>query len=217
MAAEKAPAPPDSLRVAFEGTCGATTWAVVHWFMCSSSGTPTAAELTALIEDIRDAFGEQLVHDTTFSDQLHLTRVRSSYTTQDGTLIKRTVVVADVTGQTSATPEPGQVACLINWATGDPRQGGKARSYLTGLYDGSVDDSAHLDTARVTAMTTAANAYIAAVNALSSGPIDNITFVEMSFRSGNTWRDTPAFYEIDSGFCSNVVATQRRRVDRLRT
>lgn len=50
----------------------------------------------------------------------------------------------------------------------------------------------------------------------SSGDQTGVELVDMSFRNGNAWRDDALTLPIFSGFVSNVVATQRRRVDRLR-
>jgi len=38
----------------------------------------------------------------------------------------------------------------------------------------------------------------------------------MSFRNGKTWRDTAASWPIYAGVANTVIATQRRRVNRLR-
>lgn len=217
VADHRAPQPADSLRVAFEGTNGPSTWAVIHWFQLASTGDATAAQLATLVGAIRDAFGTAFIHVGAISSTTHLTRVKAAYRTQDGTLLRRSELVADVVGTGSSDSEAAQVAMLINWATGDPRRGGKPRSYIPGVVDEVMLDSARLLSANVVTATNQAIAYIAAVNALTSGPLTGVKFVEMSFRDLKTYRAAAVSYDIDSGSCSTEVATQRRRVDRLRT
>lgn len=208
---------PDSLRCAFEGTLGPADWAVVHWFQLASTGIGTIADLNNLVDQIGDAYAAAFVTVGGVSTNLHFTRVRASYRTQDGAGRLRTVTIADETGTGSGTDAPAQCAYLIDWQSIDDRRGGKPRSYIPGVVLGSMADEARIDAATVASLSAGAVAYIAATFALSHGPLVAPKLVEMSFRTGNADRVAAVTFDILSGVCSGVVATQRRRVDRLRT
>ena len=212
----KPPPPNDSLRVAFEGQYGETTWAVVHWFQLSSIGAATQAQLDTLVDSIGAAFGSNILNEPWFSPRLVLTRLVARYRLQSGAGSMRSIRVADVVGTSTAIDAPAQVAYLLNWNTIDDRRGGKPRSYIPGVPADRYMNDASINPTTVTALTSGANAYIAAVLALTSGPLHAPQMVEMSFVSGKAYRAAAVTFDIQSGSCNAFVATQRRRVDRLR-
>jgi hypothetical protein len=216
MADHKPPQPVSSLRVAYEGTLGPATWAVVHWFLVTQSGALVLANLNELVDDLGEIFAQRFINVGYVSSSCHFTRIKATLRDADGTSMYRTSRVADVAGTGSGDSEAAQVCVLIDWATGDPRRGGKPRSYLPGVTDESLSDSARLTPAAVVAFSSSAAVYITDCLALTEGTISNPEMVEMSFRNLNTWRAAAVAYPILGGAASDVVATQRRRVDRLR-
>ena len=211
----KAEQPAGSLRIAYEGTYGATTWAVVQWMMFAGSGDPSIADVNTLTQDLHTAFGD-LVHHTIFADQLHLTHTKVRYRPIGGTGAYRSTYVADVAGQGNNPYESGQVCFLINWNTTDPRRGGKARSYIPGVQTTDVEQEGYVKGSAVTTLNGYIATYLAALQAISVGIFTAGELVEMSFVNGNAYRATPESYVIQSGFVNPVVGSQRRRVDRLR-
>lgn len=204
------------LRVAFEGTNLGTDWAVVHWFATHYGTEPTVAQLNTLVDDIAAAYGTNFVNQGHISSDVVLTTVKASLAIADMPGKLRTVRVADVVGTGAGPAEAGQVCYLINWQTTDGRRGGKARSYIPGPRVADLSDQGHLIVGVANALTDFANAYHNAVNALAPAPFDSVHFIDASFVDGKAYRTIPVGYEIFAGVCSPVVATQRRRVDRLR-
>lgn len=127
------------------------------------------------------------------------------------------VRVADaVAGDDEGTDQDAQVAYLINWATSDPRRGGKPRQYVCGVIDEVMADSAFISTAVQTSMSSDINTWLESALA-GFGPNDTpMQLVEMSFTNGKAFRDAAVTFPIIGGTLNPVVATQRRRVDRRR-
>lgn len=213
----RAAAPPNSVRVAYEGTYGPASWAVVHWFMAEPNDTATQAQFNDLVDALGGFFKTRFVARADISNHVQFNKIRASWTDMSGALIRRTLRPADGTGTNSGHDAPAQVCYLIDWQAGDPRRGGKPRSYLCGVTTDSLEDEVRLNPAGASSLSDAAQGYIDDVAGLSSAPFTPISFVEMSFRAGNAYRVDPVQYTIDGGICSAEVATQRRRVDRLRT
>lgn len=208
--------PPGWLRVAFEGTNQGTSWAVINWFVTTPTTDPTQAELDTLIDLIAEAFGDNLIVNGNVSTDVQLTTIRGVYATASPPDKMRSVRVADEVGGSGGAAEAGQVCYLIDWNSADGRRGGKPRSYIPGVTNASMADQAVLNASDQANMTTHANAYHNAVNAITSSPWSTIHLVDASFVNGGAYRLTPHAYEIFGGFCSNAVGTQRRRVNRRR-
>lgn len=137
------------------------------------------------------------------------------YRDADDSLVRYTVADA-IEGGYSGASEAAQVAYLLNWQTGDPRKGGKPRTYVSGVPTGVMLDSARIGGDTLSALNTAVSEWLESNLSVTSGDQTGVELVDMSFRDGGTWRDAATDYAIFSGFVSPVVATQRRRVDRLR-
>jgi hypothetical protein len=206
----KPPIPVGYAKVEVTGTFGPATWANVMYVLIGE----TARTPGQVIGDIVTWFNN--LYDTAFNLARLSPRWQHQYTTvtyrdaEDSTVRLR---VADAqAGTASGGDQDAQVAYLVNWATGDPRKGGKPRQYVPGVPDSAMLDSARLD-----------SSLIAIVNAglvswLSSGPTQPtpMQLVELSFRNGNADRAEAISFPIIGGTLNPVVATQRRRVNRLR-
>lgn len=213
----KPPLPADTMRVAFEGTFGPATWAVVQYFALASTGDPTLAQLNTLVDAVGAAFGTNLIHLTGVSNQVHFTTIKATYRLQSGTGSYKTRRVADVTGNGSGDYDPAQVSFLYNWITIDDRRGGKCRSYIPGVVDGARADEVFLSGGTVTSLAGHAADYLTAIAAITSGPLTGLQMVEMSFVDGGAYRGAAVFFPVVAAAPSPAVATQRRRVDRLRS
>jgi len=82
--------------------------------------------------------------------------------------------------------------------------------------DENLTDAVHPSSAILTAFNSGIATWIAAGPTASSGTCTGLQLLEMSFRNGKTWRDTAASWPIYAGVANTVIATQRRRVNRLR-
>jgi hypothetical protein len=105
---------------------------------------------------------------------------------------------------------------LINWSVGDPRRGGKPRSYLPGVPVTSDADSANIVAGRVTTISAAAVTFVAACVGITHGALTTVGLVDYSKVNGKAYRLAGVTYPIVTGNCNGVVGTQRRRVDRVR-
>lgn len=213
MLVPKAPIPVGYAKVEALGTFGPATWANVFYVDMTPSDPGEAFVAMDLakgaIKNLMTAFLDSL------STNWQVTRYRVTYrgTSSD----TYTTTIADAaTGTAGAGYQDAQVAYLINWASGDPRKGGKPRQYIVGVPDSAVADSARIDPTQVTEISADINEWLATFP-LTSGSAHCVGLVEMSFRNGNAWRTDAAPRPIVAGSLNPVVATQRRRVDRLRS
>lgn len=197
-------------KVECTGTYGPTTWANV-FYVVVSAGTHTPGEvIAAVVEWFQDFYADGFGLDELSVNWAHsFTTV--TYRDAADSIVRLKVADAQA-GTNSSGDQDAQVAYLINWATGDPRRGGKPRTYVTG-----VPDNRLLDSARVgSGVLTAINARLVTWLASELAATIPMQLVEMSFRNGNADRAEAATYPIIGGTVNNVVATQRRRVNRLR-
>lgn len=210
----KPPPDTDCVRIAHSGTLGPATWTVVHWAKMLVGGPVTAGDLDLLVDDIENAFSVNFLPE--LSSDLHFTETAIHLYLSAGGIYRR-VTIVDVIGGIAQESEPAQVCFLIDWDTADARRGGKPRSYIPGVPELSMADSANVTAAKRVALTNAANGYRNALNVIVAGALSVVEFVDMSFVNAKAWRSPKALgIPIFAGHCSNVVGTQRRRIDRLR-
>lgn len=206
--------PVGGIRAVANGQYGPATWANVYHFMVT--GTPPAEDLVAA--DV-ETWIERLYESVITEANLH-TSWSFDYTTivyrVDTSSLYRTRKVVDAVGTASGGGQDAQVAYLINWFTEDPRRGGKARQYIPGVPDSVVADSARLDTGILATMQTAMDTWIAEGPAGTLPHGTHLELVEMSFVADKSDRAEGFPYVIFGGAVNPVVATQRRRVDRVR-
>jgi hypothetical protein len=205
----------NTVRFAEEGVCMGTTWANIFYFTVPGgiSGV-TFADVVTLGGQLSSAYYTNLLHTSMHSTDTQLRRWKIKLI--DGTSTEYRASGADNgAGTSSGALEAAQVCYLIDWVTTDPRRGGKARTYLPGVLTSALADNANLSSAALAAINTEANNFHNAVNALTiTGQL--LHMVEMSFINNKAPRAHGVGYEILAGVASNVVGTQRRRVDRLR-
>jgi len=205
--------PAGYMRVAHEGYQGPSNWAVIHWFLISPATLPTNADMDGLLEGLQDLFQDELIHQMCVAS-CHYTTTRSTLYLPASQKLRR-VYVEDAVGGLSGDIQAAQVSTLIDWDSLDGRRGGKPRSYIPGVPSSALADDAHLDSGTLSSWNTHVGNYLTGVNALSSGAITSCKFVVMSFVVAGAYRATPISYDISGGHVRPVLATQRRRVDRV--
>jgi hypothetical protein len=214
LATTKPEIPVHFAKVEAVGTDGPANWANVFYF--GMLGTPSTAPVDCA-NAAAIAVGN--FYDSVFADQCYagwrVTTTKVTYRDADDSLVRFTVADA-IVGGFGGNGEAAQVCYLVNWQTGDPRKGGKPRTYVAGVPEGAMLDSANLGSDTLTAINTGLSEWLTSNLSVTSGDQTGVELVDMSFRDGNAWRDAATWYPIFSGFCSPVVATQRRRIDRLR-
>jgi hypothetical protein len=202
--------PVGTAKVEVTGTYGPTTWANVFYVLIDAGSSTPGDVIAAVVEWFQDLYDDGFGLDELSTAWAHsFTTV--TYRDAEDSIVRLKVADAQA-GTNSSGDQDAQVAYLVNWATGDPRRGGKPRTYITG-----VPDNRLLDQARVApGVRTTINGRLATwLTSELAAPIP-MQLVEMSFRNGNADRAEAVTFPIIGGTLSDVVATQRRRIDRLR-
>lgn len=189
---------------------GPTTWANVFYFAITAVDPPEDTVYNDLLTVVHD-FYDVVIGMPNLVNEWHVFETRILIAHEDGSVSRKTVADAQ-SGTGGGIAEGAQMAYLVNFDTGDPRRGGKPRKYVSGVTDTNMLDSARLEPSFVTAASSNVGTWIEEVQATDTG----LQLADISFRDSNAWRDTPLTYLISSGSMNSVVATQRRRVDRLR-
>jgi hypothetical protein len=198
-----------------EGVFGPVQWANVFWVTFPEGlSTLTLSALNTWIDAFSAAFDTNLLNTGLFNNQTQHVRTRCKLI-DGGSVTWRQVRPATGQGTDNTPCEAGNVCYLIDWNTDDPRRGGKARTYIPGVVTNKLADTAQLLSAVQSTLTTDANAFFNAVNALTLDG-SSTHLVEMSLFDHGVPRLIGHGYSIRGGNASNAVATQRRRVDRLR-
>jgi hypothetical protein len=210
VADEKPQIPVGSAKAATHGTYGPATWVNVMYYDIDA-GSSTPGEVIAAVAEAQHDFYHDAIGLGYFPTTWHTTWTTVSYRDASDSLVRLRVADAQA-GSEAGVFQDAQVAYLVNWGTGDPRRGGKPRQYLTGVWDGALADSAFLTSGAMAAVNAS---IITWLEDLPTRAIP-LQLVEMSFRNDKTWRDAAHTYPIIGGTLNPVVATQRRRVDRLR-
>jgi hypothetical protein len=77
-------------------------------------------------------------------------------------------------------------------------------------------DTARIVPADVSSTNTNIAAWLSSLAGMSHGTASNPQLEEVSFRDAKAWRTDAATWPVRGGALNPVVATQERRVDRLR-
>jgi len=202
--------PVGTAKIVAEGSYGPTTWANV-FYVTIDAGTHTPGDVIANCVTFIHGFYATAFSAASFPSGWALSTIVVTYRDAEDSIVR--VRVADaIAGSAGAGGQDAQVAYLVNWSTGDIRRGGKPRQYVTGVPDGVVADSARLNAGTVTAVTGRLITFLTSGLTLSTP----MQLVEMSFRNGNADRVAAVTFPIIGASLNPVVATQRRRVGRLR-
>ena len=208
------PIPVNSAKAVVTGTFGPATWANILYFQVITAATggeaDTANDVAEGALDLYNKLGY-----SHFSSEWTVQTSKVLYRASSADYV-RALTIADATGSADGPAQDAQVSYLINWLTGDVRRGGKPRTYIPGVPLAACADSANLTTDFLGAMNSGISDWQAelADGSLTNGSI--IALVEMSFVSAGVDESPPFAYPVTGGRVNPVVATQRRRIDRLR-
>lgn len=150
-----------------------------------------------------------------FGFNWHLSTTKVVFRDAEGSLYRATVADA-LAGTSESACEGAQVSYLIDWVSNDDRRGGKPRQYIAGVAEAVCTDSVHVNAPTLASMNAGLSDWLAANASRAHGTANGLQLLEMSFRNGKTWRDAAHTWPIRGGSISPEIATQRRRVDRLR-
>lgn len=212
--------PPPLLPGVFRMTVGyefsGATAANILYFVCHETAGVSDADVLAMLTDLGHAWRDD-VWKPFAANEWSVTSYKVVYASIEGAPNVKRAELADATaGLASTDADYAQVAYLINWATGDPRRGGKPRTYLPGATqtDGPVPGA--VVAAHQTAINSGIVTFLAHAAGATHGNLVCDGLVEYSTVSHKAFRAAGVTFPIGSGNCNGIVATQRRRVDRLR-
>jgi hypothetical protein len=205
------PALPDAaaiVRVRVIGTVnGAPFNNIFH--LQYDAAAPSVANLNTLCADVLTAW------QTNFKSLCPSTVVLASADAQDLTNAGAASGSATDTtaGTRSGTAMPNSVAACITWRINNRYRGGHPRTYLPAGVIADVSGGNRWTDAFVTAMNTAAAAFLTALNAISLGG-SSYKAVCLSYTRDKVARIPPVPYTIQSGLADHRPDTQRRRLGR---
>lgn len=210
----KAQIPEGYVKAVQHGQFGPASWVNVFYFLATPAGGATSAQVVADAA----AFTTELYNKLDYGNLG--TGWSTSYVTvlyhDAGGSLNRARVADANPGTAGGGVQDAQVCYLINWSADDARRGGKARQYVPGVPDSVMADTANIDAGILSSMNAGIAAWMAEGAAGFGANATVLDIVEMSFVDGKADRTTPVGIPINGGGVNPVVATQRRRVDRLR-
>lgn len=191
------------------GTVSTHAFANVFWLRLTHANPVTVNDLETILNGIIDSFATQFMAQTTSNviyNELKATFIKAAGESLEYTHTEtKTGTDANVLNDSSA-------CVVINWATGEYYRGGHPRTYLPGPQANHITNASNLDAAQQANRAAAAQAWLNAVNALTS---TNVTQVEMGtvrFESALAWLSPPRFVAYQSASCRAVLGSQRRRL-----
>jgi hypothetical protein len=214
VAATKQPMPVGTVKATVVGSYGPTIWNNVWYFSPVTPGS-TVIDTFNLTKDRLHAFYDG-VFKVICPPVWSVSHYKISYRDSADSLVRFTLADA-IAGTNAGTMESAQVSYLVNMQSGDPRKGGKPRKYVPGVLTGIVDDESRIQAATVTGRNTAMTSWLAANLTATSGGATGLLTLELSFRNAKEWRDSPLAFEVHTMSLNDIVATQRDRINRLRS
>lgn len=210
----RAQIPPGYARAAAHGVYGPATWVNVFYFSASpaegSSAQDVCTDVAAYATDYYNKIGL-----AEFSNQWSVQWVTVTYVDAEGS-INRARIADALSGSDDGMDQDAQVAYLINYSVDDSRRGGKARQYVCGVPSSNMADSAKLTSDAMGTINGGLQDWFAEGPAGYGPNATVLELVEMSFVNAGLDIDPPIAHPINGLGLNPVVATQRRRVDRVR-
>jgi hypothetical protein len=196
--------PADVARISVSGTFQDATWAnIFHCYLPGNTLSPTT--LGGFAED----FGVQLADSLFYAAQANdmganLAKVDLS----DGTTITSGSSAIDASGTDTSTGIIAGGAVVVSWLGAWHYRGGKPRTYVTGLTDGWVTDSTHLDAGRQASLQSAAISLLELVDAMSGTGYPSVS---LGVLLGNSPTAEGDFAPYTGARVNGYVGSQRRR------
>lgn len=202
-------------RATVSGTYGPTVWEnVLHFGVTPADG---ATPLQVMLDIASGAFLLYTSLDpANFTNEWTTVLTKVLWRDSMGSLNRASVADA-IPGTDSDGGEAAQVSYLVELTTDDIRKGGKGRIYVSGVASSALADSANLESGHLGSMNSGLGTWIDTCLAGSAG--DNATVLTpavMSWINAGAVEDPGVPYVVNTAHMSAQVATQRRRVDRLR-
>lgn len=197
------------------GQYGPATWANVFYFKIGDTTGHTPGDVVSSVAEAVHEFYNNIWKGNV-PPNFSLQRTKIGYRDAADSIVRVTVTDV-VVGTNEADEEGAQVAYLVNWSTSDIRRGGKPRTYVPGVHQLAMLDNAHLVPAFVLSMSGLLNTWLTSLPTPAGARLVAMQLEDMSFVNAKAFRATPVGFPIIGVSLNNVVATQRRRVNRLRS
>lgn len=196
------------LRCVYVGTYQGAKWANV-FHVRFAPGPPTQPDMNTVATQLRSAWLTNL--GPLMTGQASLSSTTVTDLSSNLGLVGSNTSSAAGTGSTVA-PLPANVALVGSFKIGRRYRGGHPRMYLTGQWQGNTTNANNWTSAWITTAGTDFNAWLAAVNAITTSSMTTIQLVNLSYFTGNALRPTPVFDTIGSVVVHPRIDTMRRRL-----
>jgi hypothetical protein len=117
-------------------------------------------------------------------------------------------------GDISSGNLPNSAACCVSWIEGAHYRGGHPRTYLGGFKNGILADTRHFSAGFTSSMTSAANSFLSAVNALLGGNVWHLGCVHYHGKVLTT-PGVPRFLPFTGATVNSRLDSQRRRLGKV--
>ena|ERR1035437_3871554 len=203
------PAPPTGVcQVVYKGKLNNSPWVNVFWV--SITGALTYATIATFATDMYGAFQTNLLPQMSTGSSL----LECVCTYYDGAGNPQGSASASHNGAVAGNISPASTAAVLSWKIPASWRGGKPRTYLGGIADGSLGDERFLTTAFSAALLTAAAAFRTTVNAITLTGVTRVGLGSVSFVHAKAWRSPPVMFEFVAVGVQQRICTQRRRLGR---
>jgi hypothetical protein len=205
------PRPPAEVaHVAFSGRYGTTTWANVMWLFCAGGDSATGSDVGSLAGAMYNAYSLHL--HVLAPTAVHLEQCKVVLFQTVGEL--QAIEATDTAGSHTGSDLTAQVAKVITWQIDDYYRGGHPRTYLpAGVYE-QLDGVNEWDGTTIAAVASGADAFLTAVNGITTTNISSVSLGTLSRYSGGVPRTPPIFRPFTGSTAQARVCTQRRRLGR---
>jgi len=186
------------------------------WLQTPSSGTPTGTQMNSLAASFLTAFNN--MWKVAMASGAATTQCIAEWNDGNGNMVVGTNANPQAGTQTSGL-SIASIAMILSWRLSARYRGGHPRTYLAGVDTSQFQDNATFKTTSVSAVQTAANTFLSAIDALVSTPFTSVTLgVLRQFANGGSeatpkvFLNPPVFKPFTSVIVKPGIATQRRRL-----
>lgn len=208
--------PLDITRIVIEGAAGAKPWVNTFWLQTPSSGTPTGTQMNALAHSFLVAF--EAMWKVPTASGASCNQCLAEWNDGNGNMVVGTDATLQAGTQTSGL-SIASISMVLSWRLSARYRGGHPRTYLAGLDVSQFQDNATYKSTSVSAVQSAANTFLAAIDAIVSTPFTSVTLgVLRQFANGGSeakpkvYLTPPVFKPYTSVVVKPGIATQRRRL-----
>jgi hypothetical protein len=204
------------MRLALHFTDGVAKAVNVLHFQLAETGGITDGNLLSMADFLEKAFINNIwkiqatIHWTVTGYDVLYAHIESQPN------VYRTKAADAIAGQSNDTNDYASTAFLINWSTGDPRRGGKPRTYLAGVGQASDADSANISNTYRNNINTGIGNFFTAIAGHAEANLHLTNFIDYSTVNKGAYRLSGVVFPISGGTCNSVIGNQRRRVARVR-